>query len=100
MKNTQNQKQNYLQIEAADKQRKQDLKFLDEQAAEREVERDEFLKEIEKLRTKLRDKEKDRVSYESYVEEVCSNAQPTHHAARQMNSWSDENETIGRHVLD
>lgn len=41
-------------------------------AAEREVERDEFLKEIEKLKSRLRDKEKDRVSYESYVEEVCS----------------------------
>lgn len=45
---------------------------MDEMAAEREVERDEFLKEIEKLKSRLRDKEKDRVSYESYVEEVCS----------------------------
>lgn len=59
-----------LQILAADKQRKQDLKFLDEQAAERELERDEFTKEIEQLKSQLREKDKERHTYERIAKEV------------------------------
>lgn len=61
----------FIQIEAADNQRKQDLKFLDEQAAERELERDEFLKEIEQLKSKIRAKDKERLTFENIAKEVC-----------------------------
>lgn len=44
--------------------------FLEEQAAEREQERDEFIKEIENLKAQLRDKEKERSSYANASEEV------------------------------
>lgn len=60
-----------IQIDAADKQKKATLKFLEEQATEREQERDDFTKEIEKLKTQLRDKEKDCNSYIRVINEVC-----------------------------
>lgn len=59
-----------LQIEAADKQLKATRQFLEDQAAEREQERDEFSKEIEKLRAIVKEREKDRSSQESLAKEV------------------------------
>lgn len=44
--------------------------FLEDQAAEREQERDEFSKEIEKLRGVVKDKDKDKSSQESLTKEV------------------------------
>ncbi|XP_073837284.1 pericentrin-like protein isoform X4 [Musca autumnalis] len=58
------------QIDTADKQLKATRQFLEEQAIEREQERDEFLKEIENLKAQLRDKEKERSSYANASEEV------------------------------
>ncbi|XP_012159828.1 pericentrin isoform X3 [Ceratitis capitata] len=59
-----------LQIDAADKQLKATRHFLEEQAAEREQERDEFLREIERLKAQLRDKEKERSTYENASKEA------------------------------
>lgn len=42
------------------------------QAAEREMERDEFGKKIDKLETKLRDVDKERLKYEHIAKEVRS----------------------------
>uniref|UniRef100_A0A1A9WE87 Pericentrin/AKAP-450 centrosomal targeting domain-containing protein n=1 Tax=Glossina brevipalpis TaxID=37001 RepID=A0A1A9WE87_9MUSC len=58
------------QIDTADKQLKATRQFLEEQAAEREQERDEFLREIENLKGQLRDKEKERSNYVNASEEV------------------------------
>uniref|UniRef100_A0A182JV81 Uncharacterized protein n=1 Tax=Anopheles christyi TaxID=43041 RepID=A0A182JV81_9DIPT len=58
-----------LQIEAADKQLKATRQFLEDQAAEREQERDEFVKEIERLKSALREKEKDKVNFERVSKE-------------------------------
>uniref|UniRef100_A0A1I8MQQ6 Pericentrin/AKAP-450 centrosomal targeting domain-containing protein n=1 Tax=Musca domestica TaxID=7370 RepID=A0A1I8MQQ6_MUSDO len=58
------------QIDTADKQLKATRQFLEEQAIEREQERDEFIKEIENLKAQLRDKEKERSSYANASEEV------------------------------
>lgn len=44
--------------------------FLEEQAIEREQERDEFVKEIQRLKTQLREKDKDKVSFERATKEV------------------------------
>lgn len=57
------------QIEAADKQLKATRLFLEEQAIEREHERDEFVKEIQRLKTQLREKDKDKVSFERATKE-------------------------------
>lgn len=54
----------------ADKQLKANRKFMEEQAAEREQERDEFSKEIDKLRVVLKEKDKDKTSHENYEKEV------------------------------
>ncbi|XP_041780735.1 pericentrin isoform X3 [Anopheles merus] len=64
-----------LQIEAADKQLKATRQFLEDQAAEREQERDEFVKEIERLKGAMREKEKDKVNFEraSKEEGLCVN---------------------------
>ncbi|XP_053954603.1 pericentrin isoform X4 [Anastrepha ludens] len=59
-----------LQIDAADKQLKATRHFLEEQAAEREQERDEFQREIERLKAQLRDKEKERSTFENASKEV------------------------------
>ncbi|XP_055600528.1 pericentrin isoform X2 [Uranotaenia lowii] len=64
------------QIDAADKQLKMTRQFLDEQAVEREQERDEFVKEIEKLKVQLREKDKDKVNFERVTKEdgfLCDN---------------------------
>lgn len=58
------------QIDTADKQLKATRQFLEEQAAEREQEREEFIKEIEKLKLFIRDKEKERSSFENASKEV------------------------------
>ncbi|XP_035785183.1 pericentrin-like isoform X2 [Anopheles albimanus] len=58
-----------LQIEAADKQLKATRQFLEDQAAEREQERDEFVKEIERLRGAIREKDKERVNFERTTKE-------------------------------
>lgn len=58
------------QIEAADKQLKATRQFLEDQAAEREQERDEFSKEIDKLRILVKEKDKDKSSQEGLVKEV------------------------------
>lgn len=47
------------------------MAFLEKQAAERETERDEFSKKIDKLETKLRNVEKERLKYENIAKEVC-----------------------------
>lgn len=44
--------------------------FLEDQAAEREQERDEFSKEIEKLRVIVKEKEKDKAAQDSLTKEV------------------------------
>lgn len=44
---------------------------MEKQAAERETERDEFSKKIEKLESKLRDVDKERLKYENIAKEVC-----------------------------
>lgn len=54
----------------ADKQLKANRKFMEEQAIEREHERDEFTKEVEKLRIFLKEKDKDKASHESFEKEV------------------------------
>ncbi|CAD7081195.1 unnamed protein product [Hermetia illucens] len=46
------------QIDAADKKLKDTRQFLDIQASDREAERDEFVKEIEKLKLQIREKRK------------------------------------------
>lgn len=58
------------QIEAADKQLRATRQFLEDQAAEREQERDEFSKEIETLRATIKEKDKDKTSQETYQKEV------------------------------
>ncbi|XP_067648426.1 centrosome-associated protein CEP250 isoform X3 [Eurosta solidaginis] len=58
------------QIDAADKQLKATRQFLEEQAGEREQERDEFLREIERLKIQLREKEKERSTFENASKEV------------------------------
>uniref|UniRef100_A0A903XKG6 Pericentrin/AKAP-450 centrosomal targeting domain-containing protein n=2 Tax=Anopheles gambiae TaxID=7165 RepID=A0A903XKG6_ANOGA len=61
-----------LQIEAADKQLKATRQFLEDQAAEREQERDEFVKEIERLKGAMREKEKDKVNFERASKELTT----------------------------
>lgn len=58
------------QIEAADKQLKATRQFLEDQAAEREQERDEFGREIEKLRVIVKEKDKDMTSQGTLEKEV------------------------------
>lgn len=43
---------------------------MEDQAAEREQERDEFVKEIEKLKVQLREKDKDKTSFDRVIKEV------------------------------
>lgn len=60
----------FLQIEAADKQLKATRLFLEDQATEREHERDEFSKEIEKLRIIVKEKDKDLTLQDNHQKEV------------------------------
>ena len=57
-------------MEAADKQVRLYKKFLDEQAAEREQERDDYLNEIRKLQDALKVKERDSSLQERTNKEV------------------------------
>ncbi|KAH8364419.1 hypothetical protein KR084_006832 [Drosophila pseudotakahashii] len=59
------------QIDTADKQLKDTRRFLEDQAAEREQERDEFQREIERLKAQLREKEKEHSSYANASEEYA-----------------------------
>ncbi|EDW19719.2 pericentrin isoform X2 [Drosophila mojavensis] len=67
------------QIDTADKQLKATRQFLEEQAAEREQERDEFHREIERLKVQLREKEKERSSFANASEELRG-MKETHYA--------------------
>lgn len=58
------------QVEAADKQLRASRTFMDEQAAEREQERDDFVQEIKRLQEVLRDKDRDRTSHQHMNNEV------------------------------
>lgn len=62
----------FVQIEAADKKYRATCQFLEEQASEREQERDEAQKQIAQLREQLREREKDRASCERVNSEVCT----------------------------
>ncbi|XP_039287837.1 centromere-associated protein E-like isoform X2 [Nilaparvata lugens] len=57
------------QIDSADKQLRNTRKFLDDQANERELERDEFTRAITKLKQQLQDKERDWMSKERFASE-------------------------------
>ncbi|XP_030754420.1 A-kinase anchor protein 9-like isoform X3 [Sitophilus oryzae] len=57
------------QIEAADKKYKTTQKFLEEQAVEREQERDEAQRKINELYEQLKDRDKDRANYQMMSKE-------------------------------
>uniref|UniRef100_A0AAG5DTB8 Pericentrin/AKAP-450 centrosomal targeting domain-containing protein n=1 Tax=Anopheles atroparvus TaxID=41427 RepID=A0AAG5DTB8_ANOAO len=77
------------QIEAADKQLKATRQFLEDQAAEREQERDEFVKEIDRLKCTLREKEKDKVNYERANKELESMEQQVKELTVQISDRDD-----------
>ncbi|XP_035892556.1 pericentrin isoform X2 [Anopheles stephensi] len=77
------------QIEAADKQLKATRQFLEDQAAEREQERDEFVKEIERLKGAMREKEKDKVNFERASKELESMEQQVKELAVQIADRDD-----------
>lgn len=62
-----------VQIVAADKQLRSTRAFLEEQATEREQERDEFNKELSRLQEQLRDRDKDWTTKERFANEVSAN---------------------------
>uniref|UniRef100_A0A182PBV6 Pericentrin/AKAP-450 centrosomal targeting domain-containing protein n=1 Tax=Anopheles epiroticus TaxID=199890 RepID=A0A182PBV6_9DIPT len=78
-----------LQIEAADKQLKATRQFLEDQAAEREQERDEFVKEIERLKGAIREKEKDKVNFERASKELESMEQQVKELTTQIADRDD-----------
>jgi hypothetical protein len=57
-------------VQAADKQLKSTRQFLEEQACERENERDEYSREVKKLQAQLREKDKDCSNRERYDSEA------------------------------
>jgi hypothetical protein len=59
-----------LQVEVADKQLRAKHLFLEEQAAEREQERDDFLQEIAKLQAQVREQDHERIERERLAKEV------------------------------
>ncbi|KAF4532760.1 hypothetical protein B566_EDAN003540, partial [Ephemera danica] len=61
-----------LQLEAADKQLRSTRGFLDEQAAERETERDEFGREVQRLQEALGARDRDRLESERLTKEIES----------------------------
>lgn len=67
------------QIEAADKKLRCTTQFLEEQAVERELERDEAQKEIAALREQLREVERTRVSCEQINTEVRLSSTTTYY---------------------
>ncbi|XP_053688729.1 A-kinase anchor protein 9 isoform X2 [Sabethes cyaneus] len=78
------------QIEAADKQLKATRQFLEEQAAEREQERDEFVKEIERLKSQMRDKDKDKVIFERVTKELETTEQHVKDLTAQLGEKDDK----------
>ena len=48
-----------FKVAAADKQLRAARLFLEEQASDREIEREEYIKEIQKLNTTIKEKERD-----------------------------------------
>nr|CAH7720562.1 unnamed protein product [Callosobruchus chinensis] len=59
-----------LQIEVADKKYRTTQKFLEDQAIERELERDEAQKKIEALLEQLRERERDKMNHERVTAEM------------------------------
>ncbi|VEN34273.1 unnamed protein product [Callosobruchus maculatus] len=59
-----------LQIEVADKKYRTTQKFLEDQAIEREQERDEAQKKIEALVEQMRERERDKMNYERVTTEM------------------------------
>lgn len=59
-------------MEAADKQLRSTRAFLEEQALEREQERDEFTREIERLTELLRERDRDWTSHKQFISEVST----------------------------
>ncbi|XP_069680061.1 A-kinase anchor protein 9-like isoform X4 [Periplaneta americana] len=57
------------EVEAADKQLRATRLFLEEQAAEREQERDDFMREIAKLQELVRERDRDRSEHEQLLKE-------------------------------
>lgn len=63
----------FTQIDSADKQLKSTRKFQEEEAIEREAERDEALKQIKVLQERLKEKERERDrDWQSKIDEVSS----------------------------
>ncbi|XP_065342674.1 golgin subfamily A member 4-like isoform X3 [Cloeon dipterum] len=60
----------HMQIECADKQVRANRVFMDEQAAEREQERDEFARQLQQLKDALKDKDKDKHEIVRLAKEV------------------------------
>lgn len=59
-----------VQLESADKKVRAHRSFLDEQAVEREQERDEFSRQLQHLRELLRERERDRQEAATLAKEV------------------------------
>lgn len=59
-----------MQLESADKKVRAHRSFLDEQAVEREQERDEFSRQLQHLRELLRERERDRQEAATLAKEV------------------------------
>lgn len=59
-----------IQIDVAHKKYKQTCKFLEEQAVEREMERDESQKQISELRDQLKNTDRDLANFANMNEEV------------------------------
>ncbi|KAL7023127.1 hypothetical protein ACKWTF_012498 [Chironomus riparius] len=79
------------QLEVADKQLKSNKKFLDEQAAERDAERDEFTKEVEKLRISLKEKDnkdKDKSAIQNFEKKIASCEEQIKELTEQVESLS------------
>ncbi|XP_059477790.1 golgin subfamily B member 1-like isoform X2 [Neocloeon triangulifer] len=73
----------HMQIECADKQVRANRAFLDEQAAEREQERDEFARQVQHLRDALKDRERDKNEASRLSKEVeCLEGQVREHAGQ------------------
>ncbi|XP_017955731.1 pericentrin isoform X1 [Drosophila navojoa] len=82
------------QIDTADKQLKATRQFLEEQAAEREQERDEFHREIERLRAQLRAKEKERSSFANASEEYAILETQLREANQQLSDSNDKRDKM------
>lgn len=59
-----------MQIQTADKQLKGTRQFLEEQAAEREQERDEYVKELDGLKDQIRDQDNKQSKYINRYKDV------------------------------